>query len=193
MAGRKRASGCSDWFGPRGPRRISSGVCTVRDVERVTVFSPNRERRVAFAERMESGAKNRSQSLRHPAKAARGGADIVVVATNTTARARAMWIAFRGGWARAGMHINAIGSTMPKLREIDPDSFARAERIVIDCQTRQTRRRIPGDIIDALAQRQSTTAAELSNCRKSSPGAHLAAQRTTRSPCSSPSALRFRT
>jgi ornithine cyclodeaminase/alanine dehydrogenase-like protein (mu-crystallin family) len=36
------------------------------------------------------------------------------------------------------------------LREIDPDSFARAERIVIDCQTRQIEEE-SGDIIDALA------------------------------------------
>ena len=39
---------------------------------------------------------------------------------------------------------------MPKLREIDPESFARAERIVIDCQTRQIEEE-SGDIIDALA------------------------------------------
>jgi ornithine cyclodeaminase/alanine dehydrogenase-like protein (mu-crystallin family) len=48
------------------------------------------------------------------------------------------------------MHVAAIGSTMPKLREIDAQSFARAGRIVIDCQTRQIEEE-SGDVIDALA------------------------------------------
>ena len=123
------------------------GVCAVRDVERVTVFSPNRERRVAFAERMSRELKIEVKACDTPESCVEG-ADIVVVATNTTGKGDG--IAFRGAWARAGMHINAIGSTMPKLREIDPESFARAERIVIDCQTRQIEEE-SGDVIDALA------------------------------------------
>ena len=47
------------------------------------------------------------------------------------------------------MHVNAIGSTMPKLREIDSESFACAGRIVIDCQTKQIEEE-SGDVIDAL-------------------------------------------
>jgi alanine dehydrogenase len=123
------------------------GVCAVREVERVTVFSPNRERRMAFAQRM-------SQELKIEVVASESGescveaADIVVVATNTTGKGDG--IAFRGEWACAGMHINAIGSTMPKLREIDSESFARAGRIVIDCQPKQIEEE-SGDVIDALA------------------------------------------
>jgi ornithine cyclodeaminase/alanine dehydrogenase-like protein (mu-crystallin family) len=123
------------------------GVCTVRKVESVAVFSPNRERRAAFAERM-------SRELNLPVSACDSPescveeADIVVVATNTTGKGDG--IAFRGGWARSGMHINAIGSTMPKLREIDAESFDRAGRIVIDCQTKQLEDE-SGDVIDALA------------------------------------------
>jgi alanine dehydrogenase len=40
---------------------------------------------------------------------------------------------------------------MPKLREIDSDSFARAGRIVIDCQTGQIEEE-SGDVMDALAK-----------------------------------------
>ncbi len=123
------------------------GVCAVREVERVTAFSPNRERRAAFAERMGLELKIEVRACDSPESCVEG-ADIVVVATNTTGKGDG--IAFRGAWARAGMHVNAIGSTMPKLREIDADSFARAGRIVIDCQTRQIEEE-SGDVIDALA------------------------------------------
>ena len=44
------------------------GVCAVRDIERVTVFSPNPERRAAFAAAHEPGAQNRSQSQRQSRK-----------------------------------------------------------------------------------------------------------------------------
>jgi alanine dehydrogenase len=123
------------------------GVYAVRAVERVTVFSPNRERRVAFAERMSRELKLEVRACDSPESCV-AGADIVVVATNTTGKGDG--IAFRGVWAHTGMHINAIGSTMPKLREIDADSFARAGRIVIDCQSRQIEEE-SGDVIDALA------------------------------------------
>jgi alanine dehydrogenase len=124
------------------------GVCAVREVERVTVFSPNRERREAFAGRMTQELKIEVIACDSPESCV-DGADIVVVATNTTGKGDG--IAFRGAWARPGMHLNAIGSTMPKLREIDATSFARAGRIVIDCQTRQIEEE-SGDVIDALAK-----------------------------------------
>jgi len=123
------------------------GVCAVRDVQRVTAFSPNRERRVAFAERMSRELKIEVSACESPQGCVEGS-DIVVVATNTTGKGDG--IAFRGAWARTGMHVAAIGSTMPKLREIDADSFARVGRIVIDCQTRQLEEE-SGDVIDALA------------------------------------------
>jgi ornithine cyclodeaminase/alanine dehydrogenase-like protein (mu-crystallin family) len=124
------------------------GVCAVRAVERVTVFSPSRERRIAFAERMSQELKIEVRACDSPENCVEGS-DIAVVATNTTGKGDG--IAFRGAWARAGMHVNAIGSTMPKLREIDSESFARAGRIVIDCETRQIQEE-SGDIIDALAK-----------------------------------------
>ena len=122
------------------------GVCAVREVKRVRVFSPNRERREAFAQRMSQELKIEVRAC-DSAESCIEGADIAVVATNTTGKGDG--IAFRGGWARAGMHVNAIGSTMPKLREIDSESFACAGRIVIDCQTKQIEEE-SGDVIDAL-------------------------------------------
>lgn len=123
------------------------GVRAVREVERVSVFSPNRERREAFALRLGRELEIEVRACESPESCVEG-ADIVVVATNTTGKGDG--IAFRGAWARAAMHVNAIGSTMPKLREIDPESFARAGRIVIDCQSAQIEEE-SGDVIDALA------------------------------------------
>jgi alanine dehydrogenase len=124
------------------------GVCAVRQIERATVFSPRREHRIAFAERMSQELKIEVKASDSP-EGCTEGADIAVVATNTTGKGDG--IAFRGAWARAGMHVNAIGSTMPKLREIDSETFARADRIVIDCELRQIEEE-SGDVIDARAK-----------------------------------------
>lgn len=40
----------------------------------------------------------------------------------------------RGGWLRPDAHLNTIGATAPNLREVDPDTFARASTVVIDTE-----------------------------------------------------------
>ena len=119
------------------------------------------------------------------------GADIAVVATNTTGKGDG--IAFRGGWARAGMHVNAIGSTMPKLREIDSAEF---------CLCRVDSNRLPDQ--DKLKRNRATSstrwltantiAAKLLNYRMLPPGAPPGRDsRPNRLRCSSPSARQSRT
>jgi alanine dehydrogenase len=124
------------------------GVCVVREVERVTLYSPNAERRAQFATRMSAELNIPIEPKASPAECVRG-ADIVVVATNTTGRAAA--IAYEGKWSEPGMHINAIGSTMPRLREIDPDAFARSDRIVVDTILKQLEEE-SGDVIAAIKE-----------------------------------------
>jgi ornithine cyclodeaminase/alanine dehydrogenase-like protein (mu-crystallin family) len=58
------------------------------------------------------------------------GAEIVVVATNSFGRPDP--IAYRGAWMEQGILVDAIGSTSTFLREIDTDTFQRAESIVVD-------------------------------------------------------------
>jgi alanine dehydrogenase len=125
------------------------GICAASKIERATVFSPNPERRRAFADRMTRELKIDVTAC-ESAEACVQGADIVVVATNTTGKGDG--IAFRGEWACPGMHINAIGSTMPKLREIDAESFSRAEKIVIDCRAEQIEEE-SGDVLDAVSKK----------------------------------------
>ena len=123
-------------------------VCAVRPVQEVRVFSPRPERRERFAQEMsaELGIPVRAAGV--PEEAVRG-ADIVVVATNTTPGGGG--IAFQGDWMEAGMHVNSIGSTMASLREIDAGTFRRADRIVIDAPREQLERE-SGDVIDAQQQ-----------------------------------------
>ncbi len=123
------------------------GVCVARAVEQVRVFSPNPEHRQRFARRMqeELGVEVRAEAS--PQQCVRG-ADIVVVATNSFGRPDP--IAYRGAWMEPGVHVNAIGSTAPQLREIDPEAFFRAERVVVDSRVQVEEE--SGDARAALAE-----------------------------------------
>ncbi|MBF6568657.1 MAG: ornithine cyclodeaminase family protein [Candidatus Binataceae bacterium] len=123
------------------------GVMAVRTVKRVTVYSPNPQRRKAFARRMAEELGIEIIPMDSPEAAVRD-ADIVVVGTNTTGRAAT--IAYQGAWSQAGMHINSIGSTMLRLREIDPDTFGNAGRIVVD-SLHQVREE-SGDVVAAIKE-----------------------------------------
>lgn len=121
-------------------------VCAVREIEYAKVFSPNAARRELFASEMSAKLGIRIDAVDSPEKAVKD-ADIVNVATNTASRGNI--IAYKGQWMREGVHVNAIGSTMPSLREIDADSFQNADLIVVDTRHLESE---SGDVIDALEQ-----------------------------------------
>lgn len=122
-------------------------MCAVRQVTRVTVYSPRAERRARFA---------REAAERYGVDAAACGspddavaeADIVIVATNTGRSPDP--IAFRGKWMREGMHVSSIGSTMPWLREIDSAAFAAADLIVMDARKQAAHE--SGDVMAAVSE-----------------------------------------
>jgi len=122
-------------------------VCAVRPVERVTVFSPNPERRARFAARMgpELGVEVRAADS---AEECVRGADIVVVATNSFGRPDP--IAYRGAWMEPGVLVDAIGSTSTVLREIDADTFHRAQCVVVDSKVQVEEE--SGDVKAALSE-----------------------------------------
>jgi len=103
------------------------GVLAVRPVERVKVFSPNRERRARFAENVAERFAVDARAVDSPSEAA--DAPCVIAATNT---GRNGPVAVEAGWLRADGHLNTIGATAPWLREVDIDTFARAESVVLD-------------------------------------------------------------
>lgn len=106
-----------------------AAVCAVRDIDHARVYSPNPERRALFAAEMSATLGITIDAVSSPESAV-NTMDIVIVATNTTGHGDL--IAYRGAWMEAGQHINSIGATGGKLREIDPPCFARADRIQID-------------------------------------------------------------
>jgi len=111
------------------------------------VFSPNPERRARFVARM-GPALGVDVRVVDSAEECVRGADIVVVATNSFARPDP--IAYRGAWMEPGVLVDAIGSTSTFLREIDADTFQRAECIVVD-STAQVEEE-SGDVKAALSE-----------------------------------------
>jgi ornithine cyclodeaminase/alanine dehydrogenase-like protein (mu-crystallin family) len=121
-------------------------VCAVRNIKYAKVYSPNAERRQLFAREMSAKLGISIDAVDSPEEAVKD-VDIVNVATNTASRGNI--IAFKGQWMREGVHVNAIGSTMPSLREIDADTFDRADLIVVDTKHLESE---SGDVMDAIAQ-----------------------------------------
>lgn len=94
------------------------------EVRRVCVFSPNTERRSAFAAEMTRDLGIRVDAA-DTARAA-AAAPLVVLATRATAPV------VDGAWFSEGAVIVSIGSTRPELREIDDRTMARAGRVIVD-------------------------------------------------------------
>jgi ornithine cyclodeaminase/alanine dehydrogenase len=103
-------------------------VCAVLPIRRVRVYSPNPARRATFAAEMGEQLGLDVVAVDRPEEAA--DAPVVVVATNTGLDTNV--VALHGAWLREDTHVNSIGSTMPGLREIDSETFARAESVVVD-------------------------------------------------------------
>ena len=108
------------------------------------VFSPRPERREACARDMAALYGIEMQAVERPEQAIEG-AEILLVATGTRGGA----VALEGRWLHAGLHVNSIGSTAPEQREIDPEVWRRADRIVLDTQ------RLLHESGDALAAEQA--------------------------------------
>lgn len=101
-------------------------ICTVRPIERVQVYSPNRRHREAFASRM---AKENVEVvlLEEPRDVVRG-ADIVCCATN------AKQPVLKGEWLEGGQMVVSIANSdvLDTRNEVDSATFARATDIVIN-------------------------------------------------------------
>lgn len=117
-------------------------ACAVRTIADVRVVSRNAERAARFIATMRA---------RHPlarieraeAETALAGADIVATATSSPTPV------FDERLVEPGMHVNAIGSFRPDVREIDPALLRRA-RLFVD--QRAAALAESGEIIEALAR-----------------------------------------
>jgi alanine dehydrogenase len=98
----------------------------VRPFTEIRVWSPNADRRAAFAWEMAAG--RHTQARISPASSAReavDGADIVVLATSSREAV------IRSEWIADGTHICAVGACRPDQRETDTALMQRA-RIIVD-------------------------------------------------------------
>ncbi len=101
------------------------GVCAARPIRSVLVYSRRQASCEAFCERM---ARQLDIEVRAVASAREAveDADVVITATNTSEPV------LSGEWLKPGCHVNAIGSTWPKRRELDTETLERSSLIVTD-------------------------------------------------------------
>jgi alanine dehydrogenase len=102
-------------------------VAAVLPVRRVRVFSPTAANREAFAVRMSRQLGLRVEASSTP-EGACDGAEIVVLATNSTAGEPIL----RNAWLAPRSVILGIGSTRPTSVELDADTLAATQWVVVD-------------------------------------------------------------
>jgi ornithine cyclodeaminase/alanine dehydrogenase-like protein (mu-crystallin family) len=102
-------------------------IAAVLPVGRASVYSRSGERRAAFARDLSEQLGIEVRPVPHPVEAI-PETGTLVVATNTAGVGPALL----GEWLHAGLHVSSIGSTSPRQREIDPEVWRRADRIVLD-------------------------------------------------------------
>jgi alanine dehydrogenase len=77
------------------------------------------------------------------AEEAVSGADLILAAVKSTIPV------LHGAWLRPGTHVNSVGTARRDQREIDPETFVRSARIVVD-----TKEGVFGEAGDACAARE---------------------------------------
>jgi ornithine cyclodeaminase/alanine dehydrogenase-like protein (mu-crystallin family) len=119
------------------------GVCKVRKIRRVQVYSPNEERRRRFADEMSEACQTEVLPVPRPERAAE---DKDIVITATTSREPVL----NGHWIAEGTHLNVIGSNFLGKAEVDDITVRRSESIVVD--SKEQARLEAGDFTQALEE-----------------------------------------
>jgi ornithine cyclodeaminase/alanine dehydrogenase-like protein (mu-crystallin family) len=117
------------------------GVCSVRKIELVEVYSRNEDRCQQFAELMSEWCNTKVVPARNPDSVA-AEKDIVICATS------ARTPLFEGKVLDEGTHLNVVGSNYLNKAEIDATTVHRADTIV--CDSIEQCRLEAGDFVQAL-------------------------------------------
>ena len=118
-------------------------VCTVRQIERVDVYSRNAERCEQFAEEMTEYCRTEVVPVHGPDQAA-AEKDILICATNSKVPL------FDGRVLELGTHLNVMGSNHLGKAEIDVATVQLADHIV--CDSVEACKIEAGDFVEALDQ-----------------------------------------
>ena len=117
------------------------GVCTVRKIELVEVYSRHEERCQQFADLMSEWCNTRVVPSRNPDEVA-AEKDIVICATSSRTPL------FEGRALDEGTHLNVVGSNFLNKAEIDAVTVQRADTVV--CDSIEQCRLEAGDFVQAL-------------------------------------------
>ena len=117
------------------------GVCRVRRIRQVQVYSPNEEHRRRFAGEMTEVCQTEVEPVPRPEMAAE---DKDVVITATTSREPVL----NGNWLAQGTHVNAVGSNFLGKAELDAAALRRCSAVVVD--SKDQARQEAGDFQQAL-------------------------------------------
>ena len=137
----------------RQARTQLKGVCAVRKIELVEVYSRDEERCRQFAELMSEWCNTKVVPSRNPDEVA-AEKDIVICATSSRTPL------FEGRVLDEGTHLNVVGSNFLNKAEVDAKTVQRADTIV--CDSIEQCRLEAGDFVDAL----EAGAVEWSNMRE---------------------------
>jgi ornithine cyclodeaminase/alanine dehydrogenase-like protein (mu-crystallin family) len=107
----------------------------VRPFDDVRVFAPNRSHAEGVAADRATVASSADEAVR--------GADVVVTATS------AREPVLRRDWLAPGAHINAVGASMPSVRELDVDTVVAC---ALYCDSRESLRNEAGEYLLAVEQ-----------------------------------------
>ena len=103
-----------------------AAVAAVRPLKRVRIFSPNPDKRAAFAQKLAGKGFDFELSVADSVAACVEGAPIVTLVT----RARAAFLT--AAMVRRGAHVNAVGAITPEREEFDQAILARADLVAAD-------------------------------------------------------------
>lgn len=116
-------------------------VCKVRPIRQAVVWSPNEDRRRAFAREMSERCGIEVTAADRPQQAAEG-MDVIVTATSSREPV------LLGAWVSPGCHVNAIGSNFLSKAEIDIEVIRKAADVVVD--SKDQARLEAGDFVQAI-------------------------------------------
>jgi len=117
-------------------------LATAREFEQVRVYAPTRAHAQALAD--EAGLAPLAVSVAASAEDAVRGADVVVAATNSAEPVLAH------SWLKPGAHLNAVGASTPRAREIDTATVAAS---ALFCDSRESLRNEAGEFQLAIRER----------------------------------------
>ena len=108
-------------------------------VHEATVYSPTQKNRDQFAN-------DYSRSLGIPVVAKKSAQEAIQGCDIIVAGVKSNQTVLQGSWLIPGTHVNSVGTARKDQREIDPETFQRAEIVVVD-----TREGVFGEAGDAIA------------------------------------------